>query len=112
MLIVLLCALVLFQIIRELLSGDCTALVELLTIIAGYGLFQLLELKLFARLRMRAKRKELFNAILWISFSVLAIANLIISVLSKNRFLHIIFEGLMFPILYFSVEYWDLWMDD
>lgn len=112
MILVILAALVLFRVIYELLNGDCTALVELIAIIAGYGLFQLIELKLFARLRMRAKRPKLFNAILWTMFSILAITNLIISALTKNRFLHIIFEGLMFPAAYFSVEYWNLWMED
>lgn len=108
----LLSAVVLFQIIHELINGYCTALAENLAIIAGYGLFQLIELKLFARLRMRAKRPDLFNLILWIVYGVLAIANLIISVLCKSRILHAIFEGLMFPIVYFSIEYWNLWSED
>ena len=110
--IIILIALSIFVIINSLLKKDYTPLIRFLSAFIGYLLFHKIDLKVVVPLRTRVIKQDLFNVIIWSISIIIFITNFLLSILIKDSFIKHAIEGLIYPLVYYSVKYCNIWMED
>jgi hypothetical protein len=78
----------------------------------GSGIYQVIDNKLVKSFRYKVKNQDIFNSIIWIISIIFVITNFVFFVLTKNKLIANVYNGLIYPTIYFSMKYWDLWMED